>query len=94
MIQSASSPDRTPRTDLVQAAGQATPRAAGPKPDRITTDQAAFLRSQLERQPEIRPEVVERARGLAADSQYPPPEVVRHVAATILAAPDLSEDQS
>jgi hypothetical protein len=94
MISSASSPDRTPRPDLVQAAGQGTPRAAGPKPDRISTDQAAFLRSELERQPEARPEVVERARGLVADATYPPIEVVRHVAATILAAPDLSEDQS
>lgn len=78
----------------MSAAGQASPRQSGPKPDRISTDQAAFLRSELERQPELRPEVVERARGLASDSKYPPQEVVRHVAATILAAPDLSEDQS
>lgn len=57
----------------------------------MSTESAAYLRSELERQPEVRPEVVERARGLAADSKYPPPPVIQHVAAQILAAPDLSE---
>lgn len=93
MISSASSPDRTPRPDLVSAAGQAAPKAASPQPDRISTEHAAFLRSELERQPEVRPEVVERARGLAADTSYPPPAVLQHVATQILAAPDLSEVQ-
>jgi hypothetical protein len=60
----------------------------------VSTEHAAFLRSELERQPEIRPEVVERARALAADPSYPPVEIMRHVASQILAAPDLSEDQS
>jgi hypothetical protein len=59
----------------------------------MSTEHAAFLRSELERQPEIRPEVVERARGLAADSNYPPYAVLQHVATQILAAPDLSEAQ-
>lgn len=59
----------------------------------MSTEHAAFLRSELERQPEIRPEVVERARGLAADPNYPPHAVLQHVAAQILAAPDLSEVQ-
>ena len=93
MISSASSPDRTPRPDLVSAAGQASPRPAAARPDRISTEHAAFLRAELERQPEIRADVVERARGLAADPSYPPIEVSRHVAAQILASPDLSEDQ-
>ncbi len=57
-------------------------------------DHAEFLQSELKRQPEVRSEVVERARGLASDATYPPVEVARHVAAQILAAPDLSEDQS
>lgn len=60
----------------------------------MSTENAEFLRAELARQPEIRPEVVERARGLAADSAYPPVEVARHVAAQILAAPDLSENES
>jgi hypothetical protein len=94
MISSTSSPDRTPRADAITAPGQSTPRPVAPRPDQISTEHAAFLRSELERQPQVRPEVVERARGLAADSNYPPPEVSRHVAAQILAAPDLSEDES
>ena len=94
MISSASSPDRAPRPDVVSAAGQAAPRPAAPRPDRISTEQATYLRSELERQPEVRPEVVQRARGLAEDSSYQPIEVVRHVATQILAAPDLSEDES
>lgn len=94
MISSASSPDRTPRTDLVPSVGQSAPRPPTARPDNITTDNADFLRSELDRQPEVRPEVVERARALAQDSGYPPAEVLRHVAAQILASPDLSEDQS
>lgn len=94
MISSASSPDRTPRPDLVSSTGQATPRPAGPRPDQISTEHAAFLHAELKRQPEIRPEVVERARGLAADASYPSAEINRHVAAQILASPDLSEDPS
>lgn len=94
MISSTSSPDRTPRPELVSAAGQATTRQAAARPDHMSTENAEFLRAELVRQPEIRAEVVERARGLAADSTYPPFEVARHVAAQILAAPDLSEDPS
>lgn len=78
----------------MSAAGQATPRAAAPRPDRISTEHAAFLQAELSRQPEVRPEVVQRATALAEDSKYPPAEVVRHVAAQILASPDLSEDES
>lgn len=94
MISSASSPDRTPRPNLVAPTSHATARTNAVRPDRISTEGAEFLRSELQRQPEVRPEVVERARALAADRSYPPTEVSRHVAAQILAAPDLSEDQS
>jgi hypothetical protein len=91
MISSTSSADRTPRTDLVSAAGHASARTNPVRPDQISTEHAEFLRSELGRQPEIRPEVVQRARELAADSTYPSAAISRHVAAQILAAPDLSE---
>jgi hypothetical protein len=94
MISSASSPDRTPRPDPVAASGPAAPRPFTPRPDRIATEHAAFLRAALDRQPAIRPEVVARARALAADPSYPPPAVLRSVAQKILAAPDLSDDES
>jgi hypothetical protein len=94
MISSASSPDRTPRPELVSAAAHSPVRPAAARPDNISTENAQFLQSELKRQPELRPEVVERARALATDREYPPVEVARHVAAQILAAPDLTEDQS
>ena len=60
----------------------------------IAIDTANFLKAQLNRQPEIRPEVVERARALARDPSYPPMDVLWQVAGMILASPDLSEDGS
>ena len=94
MISSASSPDRTPRAEAVAATGPAAPRPFSPRPDRISTAHAAFLRAELFRQPEIRPEVVARARVLAADPAYPPRRVLHLIAQKILAAPDLSSDES
>jgi hypothetical protein len=45
-------------------------------------------------QPEIRPEVVARARALAADPDYPSAAIIQRIGEKILGAPDLSEDQS
>jgi len=94
MITSTSSTDRAARPELVSAASQAPERAPTQRPDRISTENAAFLRAELERQPEIRPEVVARARLLAEDPGYPSAEALRHVAQQILGSPDLSEDES
>jgi len=94
MISSASSPDRTPRAEALAATGPAAPRPFGTRPDRISTESAAFLRAELVRQPEIRPEVVARARALAADPAYPPARVINLIAQRLLAAPDLSESDS
>ena len=79
---------------MVANTGQSAARPFAPRPDQISTENAEFLRNELKRQPEVRPEVVERARTLAADPNYPPAEALRHVAAQILASPDLSEDAS
>lgn len=94
MISSTSSTDRAVRPELLPAAASSNGRSQAVRPDRISTENAAFLKSELDRQPEVRPEVVERARALAADPNYPSTEVVRNVAQQILGAPDLSEDQS
>lgn len=94
MISSTSSSDRAPRPEAVAASPQPPVRVYAPRPDQISTESAAFLRSELQRQPEIRPEVVERARALAADPSYPPMAVLRDVASQILNSPDLSEDES
>jgi hypothetical protein len=63
-------------------------------PDQISTESAAFLKTALEGQPEVRPEVVERAKALAADPNYPSAAIMKSVAGQILASPDLSEDAS
>lgn len=94
MISSTSSSDRAARPEPISAPGNTAARPLSPRPDRISTESAAFLRAALQRQPEIRPEVVARAQALAADPSYPPPEVIGKVAERILAAPDLSEDES
>jgi hypothetical protein len=94
MITSTSSADRTVRPEIVPPAPKTGERTHAPASDQISTENAAFLRAELQRQPEVRPEVVARARALAADPSYPHPAALRKVAEQILAAPDLSEDHS
>jgi hypothetical protein len=96
MISSTSSSDPTLRVGQAVTNGQAParPRAARPADDQVSTEGAAKLATELARQPEIRPEVVERAQALAADPNYPSPEIMRRVGEMILGSPDLSEDES
>jgi len=69
-------------------------RPTPPRLDELSTDSASFLRAELTRQPEIRPEVVERARALAVDPNYPSTETLRSIGKLLLNSPDLSEEQS
>lgn len=98
MIHSASS-SSTPSARngaIAPAATTTTPASRisrGPT-DQIHIDKAAALRTSLELVPEIRLEVVERARALAADPAYPSDDIIRQVSATIVNSPDLSEDVS
>ena len=91
MIHSTSSSDRTVRPANVNPA-PAPARVAGGGTDQFSSTQAAHLRAALEQHPEIRPEVVERGRQLAADPGYPSADVLRQVAATVLGAPDLTAE--
>jgi hypothetical protein len=93
MIPSTSSSDRTARTDAVSPV-PSKPVVRGPGADQFSAGQSAALRSALAAQPEIRPEVVERAKALAADPNYPPRDVLAQVAGLILASPDLTADES
>lgn len=68
-----------------------TPASGGFGADRFSPENTAALKAALAQQPEIRPDVVARARALAADPSYPSPEVLRQVGETILRSPDLSE---
>ena len=94
MINSTTSATRALPGDVIGQAGQATPKAITLRPDHLSTDSAAHLRATLAAQPEIRPEVVERAKALAADKNYPSTDTLRQVGTMILNTPDLSEDQS
>lgn len=94
MISSTSSTDRAARPELIASAGPSAGRSGALRPDQISTESAAFLRAELQRQPEVRPEVVARARDLLADPSYPSMEVLRDVAGQILNSPDLSEDEA
>lgn len=94
MISSTSPSDQSARTDALGAAGQQPARSRAPRSDYLSTDSARVLNQALSGQPEVRSEVVARARALAADPSYPPPDVIRRVGEMILAAPDLSEDVS
>ena len=91
MIDSTSNSDRAAR---VGAAPTHTtrPKNVAPGRDQFKSAQAEQLREALARTPEIRPEVVERGRQLAADPSYPPPEILHKVAAIILNSPDPSEE--
>lgn len=94
MISSTSSTDRSARAQYIATTGKPAGRSKNERPDQISTENAAFLRAALARQPEVRPEVVARGRALAADRNYPSMETLRNVAAQILNSPDLSEDIS
>lgn len=59
--------------------------------DRLSTDQSKALSVALARTPEIRPEVVERGRALAADASYPSPEIVARLSELIVRSDDLTE---
>jgi hypothetical protein len=91
MISSASSSDPAGRPEQIPAPSGSGPRPVRPVMDRLSTAQAAFLRAEMERQPEIRAEVVARGLTLAANPDYPERDVLRQLAATILQAPDSSE---
>lgn len=93
MISSASSSERASRPELIAPAGESLARPTTGNRDTLSTQQAAFLRAELERQPAVRPEVVARAQQLLADPNYPGPDVLRSVATQIISAADLSESE-
>lgn len=63
------------------------PRAAEPT-DRFSTESLDRLRTSLEQQPSVRPDVVELGRSLASDPGYPSEPIVRKLAELLVAQPD------
>jgi hypothetical protein len=95
MINSTPSPGSTPGSNAVNLGlAQSAVRSNPPSQDRLSLDQAQVLQSALTDQPEVRPEMVERGRALAADPGYPPQSIIGQIASQIMASPDLSEDET
>ncbi len=95
MIHSASSSSPSARNDAIAAAATPSASRASREPtDQIHIDKAGVLRTSLQQVPEVRSEVVERARALAADPAYPSDDIIRQISAAIVNSPDLSEDAS
>ncbi|HWA88005.1 MAG TPA: hypothetical protein VG710_17385 [Opitutus sp.] len=92
MIQSTSSSDRLIQPDAVAVAATRTGPAPSPRPDQLSLPHRQQLDRALGQHPEIRPEMLERARTLASDPDYPSIGILRQVGAQILASPDLSEE--
>lgn len=91
MINSTSSSDRTPRADSVEISRPKV-MLRGSGSDKFSAESSAALRVALTRLPEVRPEVVERGRALAADPNYPSQDILRQVGERILKSPDISEE--
>lgn len=94
MIQSTSNSDAAGRAQALAAAEAQSAVHAPMKRDRLSTAGADYLRAALQAQPEIRPEVVERGRALAADPAYPSSEIIRHISAQIVGSPDPADEVS
>lgn len=72
----------------------ARPAFMAPRRDQISLANHDQLQAALGRTPEIRPEVVARGRELAADPNYPPPEVIQNLSSIITRSidPSLNEE--
>jgi len=91
MIQSTSHSDAAARAKALQALETRPSVHSAVKSDRLSTAATDQLRAALKAQPEIRPDVVERGRRLAADPAYPSADIIRHISAAIVRSPDLAD---
>jgi len=95
MISPTSNVDHTRRPELTAVTGKpVAQQSTAASSDQFSSESTLRLKETLNRQPEIRPEVLARARALAADPDYPSKEIMRDVARQILSAPDLSESDA
>jgi hypothetical protein len=90
MINPTSSSDRVLRPEPPVLHAKTT-AASNPGADTFTPWNTEALKSALQAQPEVRPDVVARGKALAADPSYPSPEILRRVGEAILRSPDLTE---
>lgn len=93
MIIPSSSSSGTPPPATAAGRTRAGSDAGAPAVEALSTGHAAALQAELARQPEIRPEVVERASRLLADGNYPPRVIIEDLARLIAQSRDLSESE-
>lgn len=93
MINSTSKTDNILRPETITARPpQNRPTAPIPtETDSIRASSQENLKEALRAQPEVRPEVVERARQLLADGNYPPREIIRRLSEMLMKSADLAE---
>lgn len=94
MINSTSHINGYNRTDALAISGAKhapTPKTDLETGDRLSSGSTDSLRAALENSPEVRPEVVERARRLAVDPNYPPRELIERLSKLILSSNDPAE---
>lgn len=94
MIRSTTFTTPSVRPAILQPPAKADAAAVSPPLDRLSSGPATSLKAEMLREPEVRAEVVARARALLADPAYPPMTVLQDIAGQILRSPDLSEDDS
>lgn len=70
---------------------QAPAPAAESVGERLSSTNSEALRSALKNSPEVRPEVVERGKSLAVDTNYPPRQIIDSIARLMTETADLSE---
>jgi len=94
MISSASNTPGQPLPGSIAAAVGQKPAPAAARPaaaqESLSAGNTASLRNALAATPEIRPEVVEKGKQLAADSNYPPRVIIEKLAELIANSTDLT----
>ncbi len=91
------STNRTGSTPHIGGIPVAVPRPAprGPEEtDRFSADSLGRLRQAMEKQPAVRPDVVELGRSLASDPGYPPEPIVRKLAELLVSQPNDGDDEA
>jgi uncharacterized membrane protein len=94
MIQSTSNLGGYNRADaaaLATAKQAATPKLAEQAGERLSSANTQALREALNNAPEVRPEVVERAKKLSVDPNYPPRELIERLAKLMVETRDNAE---
>jgi uncharacterized membrane protein len=85
--------NRTDAASLSLAKQASTPKADADIGERLSSSNSQALRQALNDAPEIRPEVVNRAKALAVDPNYPPREIIEGLAKLMVETRDVADTE-